>query len=118
LDPNIILFGFLAVLIVFMFRNNKKRKQQADELQASIAVGANVMLTSGIYGRVTKIEGDRLVIETMPGTSLSVIKLAVREVIKTEVESPRTKTTKTAEKPAVASATEPVKKTTVKKTAK
>jgi hypothetical protein len=54
----------------------------------------------------------------MPGTSLSVIKLAVREVIKTEIESPKTKTTKTAEKPAVASATEPVKKTTVKKTAK
>jgi preprotein translocase subunit YajC len=115
---SIILFGVLAVLIVFMFRNNKKRKQQADELQASIAVGANVMLTSGIYGRVTKIDGDRLVIETTPGTSLSVIKLAVREVINTDVESPVTKTTKKAEKPAVASAAEPVKKTTVKKTAK
>jgi preprotein translocase subunit YajC len=115
---SIILFGLLAVLIVFMFRNNKKRKQQADELQASIAVGANVMLTSGIYGRVTKIDGDRLVIETTPGTSLSVIKLAVREVIKTDVESPVTKTTKKAEKPAVASSAEPVKKTTVKKTAK
>jgi preprotein translocase subunit YajC len=115
---SIILFGLLAVLIVFMFRNNKKRKQQADELQASIAVGASVMLTSGIYGRVTKIDGDRLVIETTPGISLSVIKLAVREVIKTDVESPETKTTKKAKKPAVASAAEPVKKTTVKKTAK
>ena len=114
---SIILFGLLAVLIVFMFRNNKKRKQQADELQASIAVGANVMLTSGIYGRVTKIDGDRLVIETTPGTSLSVIKLAVREVVKTDVESPVTKTTKKAEKPAAASAAEAVKKTTVKKTA-
>lgn len=115
---SIVLFGLLAILIVFMFRNNKKRKQQADELQASIAVGANVMLTSGIYGRVTKIDGDRLVIETTPGTSLSVIKLAVREVIKTDVESPSTKTTKKAEKPAAAAAAEPVKKTTVKKTAK
>lgn len=79
-----ILFGALAILIVFMFRNNKKRKKQADELQTSIAVGVNVMLTSGIFGRVTKIDGDRLVIETTPGTSLSVIKLAVREVIAVE----------------------------------
>jgi preprotein translocase subunit YajC len=115
---SIILFGLLAILIVFMFRNNKKRKQQADQLQASIAVGANVMLTSGIYGRVTKIDGDRLVIETTPGTKLTVIKLAVREVIQDNDDSASTETAKKAEKPAVTAAAEPVKKTAVKKTAK
>jgi preprotein translocase subunit YajC len=110
----IFLFGALAVLIIFMFRNNKKRKQQADQLQASIAIGANVMLTSGIYGRITAIDGDRIVIETTPGTSLSVIKLAVREIVAAAAdEKPEKKAataTKTASKattakPAAAKAT-------------
>jgi preprotein translocase subunit YajC len=107
-----------GAMIVFMIMSSNKRKRQAAEMTTRVLPGAKVMLTSGIYGRVTKIDGDRLVIETTPGTSLSVIKLAVREVVKTDVESPVTKTTKKAEKPAAASAAEPVKKTTVKKTAK
>ena len=120
---NIILFGALAVLIVFMFRNNKKRKQQADELQASIAVGTEVMLTSGIYGRIKSINGDRLVIETTPGTSLTVIKLAVREIVSAPEEKAKTaaKTiTKSAAKPAAKPATKSVSKpaASAKKTAK
>lgn len=109
---SIILFALLAILIVFMFRNNKKRKQQADELQASIAVGAEVMLTSGIYGKVTKIDGDRLVIESTPGVKLSVIRLAVREIV---AAAP-----KLEEKPQKKSSTTPAaaKKPAAKKTAK
>ena len=120
---NIILFGALAVLIVFMFRNNKKRKQQADELQASIAVGTEVMLTSGIYGRIKSINGDRLVIETTPGTSLTVIKLAVREIVsapEAKAKTPAKTTTKSAAKPAAKPATKSVSKpaASAKKTAK
>ena len=110
---NIILFAALAVLILFMFRNNKKRKQQAEELQGSIAVGANVMLTSGIYGRITAIDGDKLVIESTPGTSLSVVKLAVREIIAKDVA---VKTTRKSTKPAAKTAAKPA--TAAKKTAK
>lgn len=119
---NIILFGALAVLILFMFRNNKKRKQQADQLQASISIGAEVMLTSGIYGRIKSIDGDRLVIESTAGTNLSVIKLAVREIV-----SPAPvieKTAKVAAKPAAKSSTRATTKpatkpaTGTKKTAK
>ena len=110
---NIILFAALAVLTLFMFRNNKKRKQQAEELQGSIAVGANVMLTSGIYGRITAIDGDKLVIESTPGTSLSVVKLAVREIIAKDVA---VKTTSKSTKPAAKTAAKPA--TAAKKTAK
>ena len=120
---NIILFGALAVLIVFMFRNNKKRKQQADELQASIAVGTEVMLTSGIYGRIKSINGDRLVIETTPGTSLTVIKLAVREIVsapEAKAKTPAKTTAKSAANPAAKPATKSVSKpaASAKKTAK
>lgn len=67
-------------MILFMVLSNKKRKKQADELQGSIAVGASVMLTSGVYGKVISVDSDRIVIESTPGTKLSVNKLAVRSV--------------------------------------
>lgn len=97
-----------------MFRNNKKRKQQADKLQSSIAIGANVMLTSGIYGRITSIDGDRVVIETTPGTSLSVIKLAVREIVSLEEDKGAAAKTPAKKTPAKKA---PVKKSAEKPTA-
>lgn len=60
--------------------SNKRRKKQAEELQSSIAVGSSVMLTSGIFGKVISSDSDRIVIESTPGTKLSVNKLAVRSV--------------------------------------
>lgn len=110
---NIILFGALAVLILFMFRNNKKRKQQADQLQASISIGAEVMLTSGIYGRIKSIDGDRLVIESTPGTNLSVIKLAVREIVSAAPVTAKP-VAKAAAKPAAKSAVKATTKTATK----
>jgi preprotein translocase subunit YajC len=98
MSSEVVLFALLAVMIVFMFMNNKKRKKQADELQASIAIGTWVMLTSGIYGKVTSVETDRITIETTPGSSLSVNKLAVRQI----EQAPETTGKQTAEKSAPA----------------
>jgi preprotein translocase subunit YajC len=109
MGSEVVLFALLAVMIVFMFMNNKKRKKQADELQAGIAVGTWVMLTSGIYGKVTTIDSDRITIETTPGSSISVNKLAVRQIEPT----PESPVKKVAEKSAPAK--KPAAKTTAAK---
>ena len=111
---SLFLFAALAVLIVFMFRSNQKRKKQAEELQSSIAVGANVMLTSGIYGEIKSIDGDRLVIETTPGTKLNVIKLAVREIVSVPEAKAKKTTAKSEQSTKPVAATKPVAKTTAK----
>jgi preprotein translocase subunit YajC len=105
MSPDIVLFALLAVMIVFMFMNNKKRKKQASELQEAIAVGTWVMLTSGIYGEITAIDGDRVVIESAPGSSLTVNKLAVRQIEqKPQIATKKsTAKTATAKKPATKS---------------
>lgn len=109
MGSEVVLFALLAVMIVFMFMNNKKRKKQADELQAGIAVGTWVMLTSGIYGKVTTIDSDRITIETTPGSLISVNKLAVRQIEPT----PESPVKKVAEKSAPAK--KPAAKTTAAK---
>lgn len=88
-------------MILFMVMSNKKRKKQADALQTSIAVGSTVMLTSGIFGKVISVESDRIVIESTPGTKLSVNKLAVRSV---EAGKPVTEKAAPAKKVAAKSA--------------
>ena len=70
----------LGVLILFMFTNNRKRRKQAEELMNSLKVGDQVLLHSGIFGKVTDLGDDRLTIETAPKVKLTVIKQAVRSV--------------------------------------
>lgn len=106
----VVLFALLAVMILFMFMNNKKRKKQVDDLQAAIAVGTWVMLTSGIYGQVKTVEGDRITIESTPGSTLSVNKLAVRQLESAPAAAEKSEKAKVAaKKPA---AKKPAAKTT------
>lgn len=80
ITPDIILVLALGVLILVMFTNNRKRRKQAQELVNSLKVGDQVLLHSGIFGKVTELEEDRLTIETAPKVNLTVIKQAVRSV--------------------------------------
>lgn len=80
ITPDIILVLALGVLILFMFTNNRKRRKQAEELINSLKVGDQVLLHSGIFGKVTDLGDDRLTIETAPKVKLTVIKQAVRSV--------------------------------------
>ena len=102
-----------------MVMSNKKRKKQAEELQSSIAVGSSVMLTSGGYGTVISTDSDRIVIESTPGTKLSVNKLAVRSVEAGKPVSEKPAAKKAASKTTTKKVTRkaPAKKTGVGKTA-
>ena len=80
ITPDIILVLALGVLILVMFTNNRKRRKQAEALINSLKVGDQVLLHSGIFGKVTDLADDRLTIETAPKVKLTVIKQAVRQV--------------------------------------
>ena len=75
-----ILLGVLAVMILLLVQQNRKRKKDAENLLSSLAVGANVILHSGIKGTVTEINGDDLIIESTPKTKLVVVRGAIRAI--------------------------------------
>ena len=75
-----ILLGVLAVMILLLVQQNRKRKKDSENLLSSLAVGANVILHSGIKGTVTEINGDDLIIESTPKTKLVVVRAAVRAI--------------------------------------
>lgn len=116
MSQDFILFAALGVMIVLMIMNSRKRKKQATDLQNSVVVGAHVMLTSGIYGKVLSIDEARVTIESTPGTKLTVNRLAVRQV-EANYEEPKA-AAKTAAKPAAkATATKASAKPAAKKLA-
>jgi preprotein translocase subunit YajC len=75
-----ILLGVLAVMILLLVQQNRKRKKDAESLLNSMEVGSEVILHSGIKGTITEIDGDDLVIESTPKTKLRVVKQAVRGI--------------------------------------
>ena len=73
-DPfSLIMLALIAVLIIFMVRNGKKRQQAAQEMQSGLIPGAEVMLQSGIYGTVEEINEEDNRVTLRSGTSTLVV---------------------------------------------
>ena len=89
-DPLTIgMLAVLAVLIFFMFRNSRKRKAQAEELQSQIVPGVEIMTNSGIFGTLKSIDEVTNVaeVETSPGTIIRVHRQTIARVVTDEPRS-------------------------------
>ncbi|MGW9629327.1 preprotein translocase subunit YajC [Agromyces sp. NPDC055520] len=83
-DPfTIIMLAVLAVLIFFMFRNSRKRKAEAEQLQSKVQPGAKVMTNFGVFGTILSIdeEENQVLLETSPGTILTVHRQTIARVV-------------------------------------
>lgn len=88
-DPfTIIMLAVLAVLIFFMFRNSRKRQADARELQSKVQAGAKVMTNFGVFGTILSIdeEDNQVLLETSPGTVLTVHRQTIARVVEPKVE--------------------------------
>jgi preprotein translocase subunit YajC len=87
LDSNLLLnvglFALLAIVIIFMFRNSRKRRRDQEELQTKMVPGAEVMTQTGIFGKLISIndETNEAIIETTPGTKLRVHRQVLARVV-------------------------------------
>jgi preprotein translocase subunit YajC len=94
LDSNLLLnvglFALLAVVIIFMFRNSRKRRRDMEELQEKMVPGAEVMTQTGIFGTLISIddETNQAIIETTPGTKLRVHRQVLARVVEPEMDVP------------------------------
>jgi preprotein translocase subunit YajC len=78
---------FVLIIAVFWFlvaRPARNQQKKMAATQASVAVGSDVMLGSGIYGTVTAVADDTVELEVAPGTRLKVARQAVVRVVDNE----------------------------------
>lgn len=79
--------GFLLIIVAFAFlyfvliRPQKKRQLAARQLLDSIEVGDEVVTAGGIYGRVTELHDDDVLVEIAPQTTVKVARRAIGGVV-------------------------------------
>jgi len=78
------LLPFVLIALVFwllIMRPQRKRQQDLRSTQSNLGVGSEVMLGSGIYGRVVSLDDETLRLELSPGNQVKVARQAVVRVI-------------------------------------
>lgn len=85
-DPGImgsvIMFGGLFIFMyLFIIRPQRKRQKEHSDLLGSLNKGDEVTMTSGILGKITKLEGDYVVLEVNNNLELKFQISAVHAVL-------------------------------------
>lgn len=90
---DLLLFGLLAVLIVFMIFNTRRRskqlKAQQEEKATKTVPGVKVLLQGGLYGTIVSYDAEDLdapaLIEIAPGTVIEVHSQAILRIVEPTV---------------------------------
>jgi preprotein translocase subunit YajC len=84
------LLWIVLILVVFyllFFRPQRRRQQEMTATQSALEIGTEVMLSSGIFGRVTAVDEETLRLEVAPGTTVKVARQAVVRVVQEDAEA-------------------------------
>jgi preprotein translocase subunit YajC len=79
----IVLAVTFLLLYVFFILPQQRRVRAHHQLVAGLQEGDEVVLTAGIYGRITELGGDDLTLEVAPGVELVVARQAVLRRVET-----------------------------------
>lgn len=83
------LLWMLVGLLVFTFLMQRPLKKQAEaqrKVRESLAEGCRVLLTSQIFGTVTHVGAEQLIVEIAPGVEVTAMKQAVIRVVEPQEE--------------------------------
>jgi preprotein translocase subunit YajC len=64
-------------MVVYLTMSRRRRARDAQQSQNTIVPGTPVRTTSGMYGTVTSVDGDDIMLEVAPGVNVRVMRRAV-----------------------------------------
>ncbi|WP_121250992.1 preprotein translocase subunit YajC [Nocardioides ferulae] len=82
------LVGIALLFWLLIIRPASRRQKQLAQMQDSLQIGDEVVLTSGILGSVAALEEGRARIEVAPGVVITVARGAVGQVVPPEAGDP------------------------------
>jgi preprotein translocase subunit YajC len=82
----IVMVLLLVVMYVLMIRPQRQRQQSQQRMIESAGVGDDVLTSGGIYGTVTEVEGDDVVVEIADGVSVHMTRRGIAAVLPPEDE--------------------------------
>ncbi len=76
--PLLLIVGFFLIMIIPQRKRDKKTK----DMLSNIRKGDRIRTIGGIFGDVTKVSEDTVVIELVPGnTKMMIVKTAIHSVV-------------------------------------
>jgi preprotein translocase subunit YajC len=80
--PQLLLFIILAfgILWALVIRPQKKRQLQQKQMLNELHVGDEVLTAGGIYGTVSELDEEHVMVEIAPGTEVRVARRAIAGV--------------------------------------
>ncbi len=85
------LLPLVAIALLFwllIIRPASRRQKDQVRMQSSVNLGDEVMLTSGIFGKVSELTDDRLMVDIAPGVTIRVARGAIGSVVPTDEPEP------------------------------
>ncbi len=82
----IIMALMLGVMYVLMIRPQRQRQAQQQAMIDNAGVGDDVLTTGGIYGTITQVEGDDVVVEIAPELTVHMTRRGIAAVLPPEDE--------------------------------
>jgi len=78
----LVMFGGLFLFMyLFMIRPQRKRQKEHQDLVSAISKGDEVVLNSGLLGKIVKVDDSYVVLETGNNVELKFQKVAVHAVL-------------------------------------
>lgn len=77
-----VLIGICAIVLIFISsRNMKKNREAMRELQEGIQVGARIMFSGGIYGKIVKVKNDVIDVEISRNTVIQISRYSIQNIV-------------------------------------
>ncbi|RKN40334.1 preprotein translocase subunit YajC [Micromonospora endolithica] len=73
-----LLFG---VMYFMMIRPQQKRRREAEAMQSALGAGDEVVTIGGLYGTVTEVDDDTVMLEVAPGVQTRYARPAIARVV-------------------------------------
>jgi preprotein translocase subunit YajC len=81
-----IFIALLAFMYFVMIRPQRNRQRAVMQTQRHIEPGTEVRTTAGIYGTITSVDGDDIMLEISPGVEIRVLRRAIMDVVTATVD--------------------------------
>ncbi|MFG2057919.1 preprotein translocase subunit YajC [Micromonospora sp. NPDC048930] len=91
LTPILMIALLFGVMYFMMIRPQQKRRREAEQMQSALSPGDEVVTIGGLYGTVTDVEDETVLLEVAPGVQTRYARPAIARVV-TRAERPEAET--------------------------
>ncbi|MFU8874177.1 preprotein translocase subunit YajC [Micromonospora sp. SL4-19] len=81
LTPILMIALLFGVMYFMMIRPQQKRRREAEQMQSAIGAGDEVVTIGGLYGTVTGVDDETVLLEVAPGVQTKYARPAIARVV-------------------------------------